>query len=100
MTTRPCLGCAKLTANGTRCPTCQHQHRQHYANGWNQRSRTARTAHLAQHGPVCPGFQRPPHRVNPARLQLDHVTGMVLCNVCNVHAGPAAGRGVGGRVRP
>lgn len=89
----PCLDCGALARHGNRCPACARRHRGHYRAGWTTRSRLARAQHIAAHGPVCPGFNRPPHRVDPDRLQLDHTTGRVLCNLCNVHAGPAPGRG-------
>lgn len=89
MPSMPCLGCGTLTRHGNRCPACADRHRGHYRAGWNTRSRLARAQHLAVHGPVCPGYDRPPHRVDSDRLQLDHTTGQVLCNVCNVRAGPA-----------
>lgn len=92
MAPRPCLDCGRLT-NASRCGTCQRQHRQHYAGDWTKLSARARAAHLATHGPWCPGLDRSPHQVRPDQLQLDHTTGTVLCNVCNVHAGPAPGRG-------
>lgn len=95
---RPCLTCG-TPANGTRCPTHQAQHqakrnqrRTWYHGDWEQRSKQARAQHLANHGPTCPGYQRPPHPVRPDQLQLDHTTGHVLCNTCNVAAGPAPPR--------
>lgn len=93
MPSMPCLDCGTLTRHGNRCPACAHQRRGHYRSGWNTRSRLARDQHIATHGPWCPGYDRPPHLVDPDRLQLDHTTGRVLCNLCNVHAGPAPGRG-------
>ena len=92
---RPCLDCGTPTT-GTRCPTHQrerqrarNQRRTWYHGDWERTSRAARAAHLAQHGPICPGHQRPPHPVDPPDLQLDHTTGQVLCRWCNVAAGPA-----------
>lgn len=95
---RPCLTCG-TPANGTRCPTHEQQHqasrnqrRTWYHGDWPARSRAARSAHLAAHGPVCPGYQRPAHPVDPSDLQLDHTTGRVLCRWCNVAAGPDPSR--------
>ena len=92
---RPCLDCG-TPATGTRCPAHQRQldakrnaRRTWYHGDWDRRSRDARAAHLAEHGPVCLGYQRPAHPVDPADLQLDHTTGRVLCRWCNVDAGPA-----------
>lgn len=97
---RPCLTCG-TPANGTRCPTHEQQHqasrnqrRTWYHGDWTRRSREARAEHLANHGPVCPGYQRPPHPVRPDQLTLDHVdprqssAGLtVLCRSCNSRKG-------------
>lgn len=57
-----------------------------------RRSRDAVAAHVAAHGWVCPGWQRPPHTATD--LTWDHTTavhagghpdgpGTVLCRPCN-----------------
>lgn len=91
--TRPCLDCGTLTPR-TRCPRCEQQRqtqrnrrRTHYHGDWQTQSARARAAWVAEHGWVCPGFNRPPHPATT--LQLDHTTGLVLCHRCNVAAGPA-----------
>lgn len=91
---RPCLDCGSLT-QGTRCPRCdrnlqshRNQRRTHYHGDWQARSRKAREEWVAEHGWVCPGWQRPAHPATT--LQLDHTTGLVLCHRCNVAAGPAS----------
>jgi hypothetical protein len=89
MPPRPCVHCGNLTNRASHCTSCAHHERAQYRRGWTGRSRRARARHLATHGSVCPGYGRPPHRVNPATLQLDHTTGQVLCHLCNVRAGPA-----------
>jgi hypothetical protein len=79
---RHCLDCGRLT-DSTRCHTCHRRKRNNrYGGNWTTRSRTTIAAHLATHGPTCPGWQRPPHPINAADLTLDHETG-VLCRACN-----------------
>ena len=94
MTTRPCLDCGALTTRPSRCTTCEQQHnaarnarRTWYSGDWAKRSTEARAAWVAEHGWVCPGYQRPAHEAMD--LELDHTTGAVLCHRCNVAAGPA-----------
>ena len=53
---------------------------------------------LAEHGPVCPGWQRPAHQVDPTDLTADHPHAVaaggaegqphsVLCRGCNSRKG-------------
>lgn len=91
--TRPCINCGTLTRS-TRCAPCQrtwdrtrNANRTQYHGNWERHSRQTRAAWIAEHGHVCPGYNKPAH---PAQhLQLDHTTGLVLCGPCNVAAGPA-----------
>ncbi len=94
MPTRPCLDCRRLTTNPSRCDHCtkahqaaRNQRRVWYHGDWQRTSKQARDAWVAEHGWVCPGHDRPAHPATT--LQLDHTTGLVLCNLCNVAAGPA-----------
>ena len=94
MPTRPCLNCGTLTTNPSRCTNCTKQRdaqrnarRTWYQSGWQQRSKRARDAWVAEHGWTCPGVGRPAHPATS--LTLDHTTGKVLCLRCNVAAGPA-----------
>jgi hypothetical protein len=91
----PCIQCGAISG-GTRCPTHQREYsrqrsaqRTQYHGGWEGRSKRARQQWVAEHGWVCPGWGVPAHP--DTRLELDHTSGLVLCNVCNVHAGPAPG---------
>ena len=65
---------------------------------WRRKSADTIAAHLAQHGPICPGWDRPPHPVYPDELTLDHPVpraaggghdqdGDVLCRSCNARKG-------------
>ena len=68
VTTRPCLGCGRLIASGSRCSQCKRPH--HSA----ERTRRARVVAewINTYGRWCPGWQRPPHP--SADLTADHVT--------------------------
>jgi 5-methylcytosine-specific restriction enzyme A len=90
---RPCIDCGRLTRNATRCTDCaraasrytwrRRGKTERYRNGdWEQRSRAMRAEHLQAHGPLCPGWARPPHWVRPDALVVDHDLG-VLCRSCN-----------------
>lgn len=97
---QPCIECGAPT-NGTRCAAHERQRqrvrnarRTHYHGDWSARSRAARAAHLEAHGPVCPGFERPAHEVDPSDLTLDHINPRrpdqgfaVLCRSCNSRKG-------------
>ena len=99
MPTRPTALCHcgnRSLPTTPRCRTHEAQHqaernarRTHYHADWERISRQARTDWINTVGPWCPGIDRDAHLVDPTTLQLDHTTGQVLCNVCNVHAGPA-----------
>ena len=95
MSARRCLDCRRLTTNGTRCKNCTKPKRPGYT--WAERKRRAQVvnAHRAQHGEVCPGWDRPPHHVEPPNvLTADHLVAVaaggaeagalgVLCRECN-----------------
>ena len=102
MTLRPCLDCGVL-AGRTRCWNCQRTYERNrpqrptnLTRDWAERQRRAATVHnwLATYGPVCPGWQREPHTVNPESLTADHIDSIaqggnpsgsltVLCRPCN-----------------
>jgi len=62
---------------------------------WKRTSKAMIAHHLATVGPICPGWQRPEHEVDPADLTTDHVVARarggssqpvnlgVLCRPCN-----------------
>lgn len=63
---------------------------------WRTTARTAVARHLEQVGPVCPGWERPAHVVDPGDLTADHVdpagpdtlaNAAVLCRPCNAAKG-------------
>lgn len=109
MPRRPCLGPAvgscphsALALPGKpRCSNCEtsHQHkrnqrRSHYQGDWPRLARQAIANHLATYGPVCPGWQRPSHTVEPSSLTADHINPRsladgigVLCRGCNARKG-------------
>lgn len=110
MPTRPASPCAgpgagrrcpsRSLARGTRCAGCERAFQQirneargHYAGDWQSISRRVRSAWVAVHGPLCPGWGRPPHWVNEEALTTDHVTARsaselaVLCRSCNARKG-------------
>lgn len=88
---RPCLepGCAALTT-ATRCPMHTKQHEQRrwaakqgrYNGQWRKQSKQSIADHLAEHGPLCPGWATAAHIVDPSILVTDHDVG-VLCRPCN-----------------
>lgn len=73
---RQCLDCGALS-RGTRCVTCTAV-RKRIRNADRATSRAAREAHLQLHGPECPGWRRPSHRVRPSDLTLDHPRPLAL----------------------
>ena len=105
MPRRPCLQCAVLTTNPSRCDT--HQREYEAARGRQRGSATARgygsawqtlrkhmiAEHIAKHGNICPGYQREAHVAE--RFSLDHIVAKanggtdersnlrVLCVSCN-----------------
>jgi 5-methylcytosine-specific restriction protein A len=109
MPLRPCLGlpgkaCPRLTgAPGSRCPDCQRvvegaklrakrQVRPRASTAEERRRAAVVRAHRAEHGDVCPGWQRPAHPATD--LTADHIVSVrasgseagplsVLCRVCN-----------------
>lgn len=113
MPLRPCLDCGTLT-QGTRCPThadikrraSNARHRPHrdrrpdYDATEKQRRAQTVAAWRAQHGDLCPGWQRPPHMADPTTnpLTADHHHAVhaggaergplgVLCRSCNSSKG-------------
>lgn len=77
----PCAVCFRPTT-GSRCPA--HGGRtdrpdrptatqRGYDADWRRVRRRVRDRWIEQHGPLCPGYRRPPHRVDPAELEVDHV---------------------------
>ena len=98
LTLRPCLDCGVPTTRA-RCP--RHTPAKH-GRTWAERKRRRDTvaAHIAQHGNICPGYQRGPHPSDD--LTADHLLPRsthgdkgplgVLCRSCNAHRG-AGGRG-------
>lgn len=101
MPARPCLttGCPRLATTGSYCTHCtttrnrQRNARRTHLNGdWPKVSRAIRDAWVAEHGWVCPGYQRGPHPSTD--LTVDHITAgtrddglMVLCKSCNSRKG-------------
>ena len=92
-TPRPCIGCGTPSLS-TRCRICEQQRqskrnqaRPHYKGDWPTISRRYRAEHVARHGWVCPGWDRPPHPSTD--LVTDHVNPrdptrvQVLCRSCN-----------------
>jgi hypothetical protein len=88
---RPCLDCGRLTS-GSRCPTHEAQRnasrrgREKYDAAWVKLSKRAIAEHLATYGPVCPGWGREAHVVDPKSFVTDHDPaphGTVMCRGCN-----------------
>lgn len=90
---RRCIDCGRITHNPMRCTTCARSNsritwarrgkgQRYRSGGWEQQSKQLRAQHLATHGPVCPGWARPPHRCSPQALVVDHDAG-VMCRSCN-----------------
>ncbi len=103
----PCLGCGTPTPRRPAwCDTCwpnsPRARRTRGRAGVNLR-RQAIADHLASFGPICPGWNRDPHRVPPADLTVDHITPLalggtdepsnlrVLCSRCNASRGTSVG---------
>lgn len=98
-----CLGCKKLTTNGSRCPTCQTELNQAIdANRGNRHQRglgyqhTKAAKEIVQAAQVCTRCGQPPTPGNPltahhtqARAKGgDHTTPMVaMCRRCNSQIG-------------
>lgn len=91
---RPCLGCNTPTSKGPYCPRCQipsktRAARPHYQGNWDKLSKETRRQHLETYGPICPGYKREPHPVDPNQLTTDHQVPRdptylgVLCRSCN-----------------
>lgn len=91
---KPCLVCGTPTRR-TRCPTHEAEYqakrnaspqRAKYAGGWAKLSRKTIATHRAIYGDVCPGYQVPPHQVDPHEWTTDHHLG-ALCRSCNSRKG-------------
>jgi hypothetical protein len=102
MANRPCLDCGRPTS-ATRCPNCERirersrpQRPTNLTRDWQERQRRAAAVYnwLQTYGPICPGWQREPHRVHPKSLTADHIESVasggdpygpltVLCRPCN-----------------
>lgn len=99
--------CGRLV-EGRRCTTCgpavertttrAKRTRRPYTKAEQERRATAVAAWLTQHGPICPGWHRPPHQVDPTYLTADHPHAVaaggaeeqalsVLCRGCNSSKG-------------
>ncbi|MFI1090937.1 HNH endonuclease [Streptomyces sp. NPDC020917] len=102
---RPCLGCARLTRNPSRCDNCtaiaERQRSQRrgkttargYGYAWQHLRARLIAEHVAIHGQWCPGFEREAHTAE--RLSVDHIVPrtaggtddrenlQVLCLSCN-----------------
>jgi 5-methylcytosine-specific restriction protein A len=92
-----CRHCRQLVAAGARCP-CSPTTRTGYDNAERLRRRQAVLDHLEAYGPICPGWRRQMHEVDPRDLTADHVTPVaagghphgplqVLCRSCNSRRG-------------
>jgi len=70
-----------------------------YTTAWMTLVATAIKEHVYRHGWICPGYQRPPHRVAPGELTGDHTLPLsqggtstadnlgILCGFCNTSKG-------------
>lgn len=105
----PCLDCG-LPSEGSRCPGHERAHRALRGRAWRTMAKAAIAAHVAEHGYVCPGWQREPHPSTD--LTADHGIPLavggdplpaqvtILCRGCNGRKGttlrrrgPPLGRG-------
>lgn len=111
----PCLVCGAPCA-GPRCeqhgvtrPYRGSSTAQGYGSDWRRARAAAIAAHLDKHGPICPGWRRPAHRVAARQLTGDHIVPLahggarldpaniqVLCGKCNSAKRDAP---PGGRIR-
>ena len=107
MTSRPCLDCGTPT-QGTRCPTHEraaqraHHNPEYDSPGYRRLRKSVMRQWLQEHGPLCPGWQRPPHQAYD--LTVDHIIPVarggqtarsnlqVLCSTCNSAKGDSMGR--------
>lgn len=100
---RPCLDCRRPTARGSRCPDCTARRDGPtiaiYASArWRHLSASVIRSWRTAHGPMCPGWDVPPHP--SADLTADHRIPLklggdafdrrnvtVLCRECNGRKG-------------
>lgn len=91
---RPCIDCRAIT-QASRCPACRRRHKAR-RNADAPAARAAVRAHIAEHGPICPGWQRLAHPSTD--LTADHLVAFadggtladghqVLCRSCNASRG-------------
>jgi predicted kinase/5-methylcytosine-specific restriction endonuclease McrA len=96
-----CTICRRLHDGTGRCPVCDAKAAKPRAGRtvdtarWRRIAGEAKAEHLATHGPICPGWGRPPHQVDPAELTADHIVPRnlrggdepsnigILCQPCN-----------------
>jgi hypothetical protein len=89
----PCLRCHTLGP-------CEHRgeaRRLRRSTRWTTEAKATVEAWVAKHGWLCPGWQRPAHRVGVGDLQCDHADALavhgdtgrraVLCLKCNASKG-------------
>ncbi|GLY55203.1 HNH endonuclease [Lentzea sp. NBRC 102530] len=92
-TARRCLSCAAVVDRGR---TQGKRERRPYTHAERQRRAAAVDAHVAEHGPWCPGWSVPAHESDD--LTADHVDPVaaggaedgplgVLCRTCNGRKG-------------
>jgi 5-methylcytosine-specific restriction protein A len=74
--------CPTLISAGSRCAKHRAEQREKYRGTWSARSRAEIRAYRAQHGDLCPGWNRPPHPIAPTEWTTDHRAGP-LCRACN-----------------
>lgn len=88
-----CPTCSLAEPGKPRCRGCETQHqrarnasRPQYAGDWAATAKRRIAEHRAIHGDVCPGWDTPPHPVDPTtpagRWHCDHDIGP-LCAECN-----------------
>lgn len=98
MPPRRCVRCRQLVAAGVRCECAGATTKRGYTNAERVRRARAVADHLEAYGPVCPGWRREMHEVQPATLTADHVLAVaaggtqdgalqVLCRSCNSSKG-------------
>jgi 5-methylcytosine-specific restriction protein A len=80
---RACLDCGAIS-DGSRCELHRKaRHTNRYGRGWQRFARMRIANYRAVHGDVCPGWQRPPHPIDPQEWTVDHDVGQPMCRSCN-----------------